>query len=184
MDLYLVFQYVESDLFNAIRDDVLNEIHKKYIVYQLVKCLKYLHSAGVIHRDFKPSNILINENCTVKLCDYGLARTIYKYNDEDPILTEFIATRWYRAPEVLFGSTKYDQRADLWSLGCVIYQLYTGIPLLPGDDSLDQIHKVLEFKGYPNNEQKIKMNVEKVDFVLSQIRVNKKSERYYFRKLQ
>ena len=87
MDLYLVFEYVESDLFNAIRDDVLNEIHKKYIVFQLAKCLKYIHSAGVIHRDFKPSNILINESCVVKLCDYGLARTLYRYNDENPALT-------------------------------------------------------------------------------------------------
>lgn len=60
MDLYLLFDFVESDLFNAIRDDVLNEIHKKYIIYQLAKCLKYLHSCGVVHRDLKPSNVLIN----------------------------------------------------------------------------------------------------------------------------
>ncbi|MCL4166150.1 UNVERIFIED_CONTAM: hypothetical protein GTU68_065674, partial [Idotea baltica] len=98
LDLYLIFEYIECDLFNAIRDGVLNEVHKKYIIYQLAKALYYLHSAGVLHRDLKPSNILIDANCKIKICDFGLSRTLYNYDEEEPFMTEFIATRWYRAP--------------------------------------------------------------------------------------
>ena len=76
LDLYLVFEYQESDLFSAIRDNVLNPIHKKYIVYQIAKSLEYLHSAGIVHRDLKPSNILLNESCITKICDFGLSRTL------------------------------------------------------------------------------------------------------------
>ena len=87
LDLYLVFEYQESDLFSAIRDNVLNPIHKKYIVYQIAKSLEYLHSAGIVHRDLKPSNILLNESCITKICDFGLSRTTYRYNDHDPLMT-------------------------------------------------------------------------------------------------
>ncbi len=87
MDLYLLFEYMESDLFYAIKQDLLNDLHKKYILYQIAKCLKYVHSAGLLHRDIKPSNILINPNCEVKLCDFGLSRTLYRYNNVESKLT-------------------------------------------------------------------------------------------------
>jgi len=98
MDIYLVFSYMESDLYKAIKGDYLNEVHKKYIIYQLANTLKYLHSGGILHRDLKPSNILINSDCKIQLCDFGLSRTTYSYNGVKPVITEFIATRWYRAP--------------------------------------------------------------------------------------
>ena len=79
LDLYLVFEYIECDLFTAIKDGVLNEIHRKYIIYQLAKALKYIHSAGILHRDLTPSNILIASNCKIKICDFGLSRTLYHY---------------------------------------------------------------------------------------------------------
>ena len=97
-DLYLLFDYMESDLFKAIKNRVLDASHKKYIVYQLACALKYLHSAGVLHRDLKPSNVLLNSQCQVKLCDFGLSRSMTSPAFSKPLLTEFIATRWYRAP--------------------------------------------------------------------------------------
>lgn len=104
-DLYLVFEYMESDLHAVIRAGILEEIHKVYIIYQTLKALKYMHSAQIIHRDLKPSNILINSECLVKVADFGLARSILQYDDESaPVMTEYVATRWYRAPEIVLGS--------------------------------------------------------------------------------
>jgi mitogen-activated protein kinase 15 len=120
-DIYLVFEFMESDVFKAVKNRVLDFMHKKYIVYQLACALKYLHSAGVLHRDLKPSNVLINSECKVKVCDFGLSRTLESSFFNKPIMTEFIATRWYRAPEVLFGSKSYSTKSDMWSLGCLIY---------------------------------------------------------------
>ena len=109
----------------------------------MAKTLKYLHSAGILHRDLKPSNILLDSGCKIKVCDFGLSRTLYQYDNKEPIMTEFIATRWYRAPEVLFGSVNYSIKSDMWSLGCLIYELYAERPLMPGDDSINQIEKLL-----------------------------------------
>jgi mitogen-activated protein kinase 15 len=142
-DLYLVFEYLESDLFKAIKNRVLNATHKKFIVYQLACALKYLHSAGVLHRDLKPSNILLNTNCQIKLCDFGLSRTLKSSSFINPVLTEFIATRWYRSPEVILGSKSYSTKSDMWSLGCLIYELYSRRTLLPGDNTIDQITKMI-----------------------------------------
>ena len=130
-----------------------------------------MHSAGILHRDLKPSNILIDSSCKIKICDFGLSRTLFKYENEDPVMTEFIATRWYRAPEVLFGSKTYSYRSDLWSLGCVIYEMFAARPLLPGNDSVNQIEKVLEFKGYPSESQINDLKVEKLDVLLSHFKI-------------
>lgn len=93
---------------NAIGQKVLKDVHNRYIMYQIVKGIKYLHSASVLHRDLKPSNILLNSDCQVKICDFGLARSLVAdQNSHDVVLTEEVATRWYRAPEVLLGSKSY-----------------------------------------------------------------------------
>lgn len=78
---------MESDLYKAIKGDYLNDVHKKYIIYQMAKTLNYLHSGGVLHRDLKPSNILINTDCKIQLCDFGLSRTTYQYNGVKPVIT-------------------------------------------------------------------------------------------------
>merc|ERR1712093_726723 len=108
-DIYLVFEYMETDLHAVIRANILEDIHKQYIIYQLLKSLKYMHSANVLHRDLKPSNILLNSDCLVKVADFGLARSIKaleENKEENQVLTDYVATRWYRAPEILLGSTK------------------------------------------------------------------------------
>jgi mitogen-activated protein kinase 15 len=112
---------MEADLHNVISEDILKDVHIRFIIYQMAKALKYLHTGHIIHRDLKPSNILVNSNCTIKLCDFGLVRSIKSINDSGPVLTEGVATRWYRAPEVLLGSKSYSTPADIWSFGCIIY---------------------------------------------------------------
>lgn len=194
-DIYLVFEFMETDLHAVIRANILEEVHKQYIMYQLFKALKYLHSGQLLHRDIKvrsrriaprdarprgtanrsqwhacarrhtgtirshslsespafslvcefpctllislsptfgapghhpcclappqPSNLLLNSECMVKLADFGLARSVAQLQNDghNPILTDYVATRWYRAPEILLGSTKYTYGVDMWSSG-------------------------------------------------------------------
>ena len=123
-DIYLVFEYMETDLHATIRANILEEIHKQYIMYQAFKALKYMHSANIVHRDMKPANLLLNSECLMKVSDFGLARTVSEANDaETDIMTDYVATRWYRAPEILVGSTHYSYAADLWSLGCIFGEM-------------------------------------------------------------
>ena len=122
-DIYLVFEFMDTDLHAVIRANILEEVHKQYIMYQLLKALKYMHTAGMLHRDMKPSNMLLNSDCLVKVCDFGLARSIASMNASsasNPVLTDYVATRWYRAPEILLGSTKYTKGVDMWSIGCIL----------------------------------------------------------------
>ena len=109
----------ETDLHAVIRANILEEIHKKYIIYQLLKALKYMHSGDLLHRDIKPSNLLLNSDCHVKVCDFGLCRSVAEcQTSAQPALTDYVATRWYRAPEILLGSPVYTKGVDMWAVGC------------------------------------------------------------------
>ncbi|CAD2106671.1 mitogen-activated protein kinase 1, putative [Plasmodium vinckei] len=153
-DIYLVFEYMETDLHEVIRADILEEIHKKYIIYQLLRALKYMHSGLLLHRDIKPSNILLNSECHLKICDFGLARSISTEVNENkiPVLTDYVATRWYRAPDILLGSTNYTEGVDMWSLGCIMAELLLGKPLFRGNSTMNQLEKIIEIVGKPNKK--------------------------------
>jgi len=152
-DIYLVFDYMETDLHAVIRANILEDIHKQYVIYQVLKALKYRHSADLVHRDLKPSNLLLNEECHMKVADFGLARSIKALNsvqDSSSVLTDYVATRWYRAPEILLGSTSYTKAVDMWSLGCILAEMLGGKPLFPGTSTMNQLEKILEVTGMPS----------------------------------
>jgi mitogen-activated protein kinase 15 len=153
-DIYLICDYMESDLHAVIRAKILEEIHKQYIIYQLLKSLKYMHSGQMLHRDIKPSNILLNSDCQVKVCDFGLARSVVQQHDQaqNPVLTDYVATRWYRAPEILLGSTSYTKGVDLWSVGCILGELITNKPIFPGTSTMNQLDRIMEVTGRPSPE--------------------------------
>uniref|UniRef100_A0A7S0S0X2 Mitogen-activated protein kinase n=1 Tax=Chlamydomonas leiostraca TaxID=1034604 RepID=A0A7S0S0X2_9CHLO len=160
-DLYLIFEYMETDLHAVIRANILEEVHKQYIMYQLFKALRYMHSGELLHRDIKPSNLLLNSDCQVKLADFGLARSVSQLNAHDghnPILTDYVATRWYRAPEILLGSTKYTYGVDMWSSGCILGELLLGKPIFPGTSTMNQLDRIMEVTGRPSQE-----DIESID---------------------
>lgn len=140
-DVYLVFEYMETDLEAVVRANLLEDVHKRYVAYQLLKALIYLHSAGVIHRDIKPSNLLLNSNGHMKLGDFGLCRSV---NGSDDVEDDYsVATRWYRAPELLKRlPSRRHTSVDLWAVGCVIGEMYAGRPIFPGKDTADQLKLV------------------------------------------
>jgi len=153
-DIYLICDYMESDLHAVIRANILEDIHKQYIIYQLLKSIKYMHSGEMLHRDIKPSNLLLNSDCQVKVCDFGLARSVVQQNDnaQNPVLTDYVATRWYRAPEILLGSTSYTKGVDLWSVGCILGELLSGKPIFPGTSTMNQLDRIMEVTGRPSPE--------------------------------
>jgi mitogen-activated protein kinase 15 len=163
-DIYLVFDFMDTDLHAVIRANILEDIHKQYIIYQVLKCLKFMHSANLLHRDLKPSNLLLNSECHVKVADFGLARSLdTKEPDQTPILTDYVATRWYRAPEILLGSNKYTKGVDMWSLGCILAELLLGKPVFPGTSTLNQLDRVMELIGRPSQE-----DIDAIDCPLAQ----------------
>ncbi|KAE8899687.1 Extracellular signal-regulated kinase 2 [Phytophthora fragariae] len=151
-DIYLVFDFMETDLHAVIRANILEEIHKKYIIYQLLKSLKYMHTAELLHRDIKPSNLLLNSDCHTKLCDFGLCRSVAEISGPNPVLTDYVATRWYRAPEILLGSTRYAKSVDMWAVGCIVAEMATGRPAFPGTSTMNQLERILDVTGLPSQE--------------------------------
>ena len=198
-DIYLVFDYMETDLHAVIRANILEPVHKQFIVYQCLKALLYCHSGGLIHRDLKPSNLLLNEECLLKVADFGLARSLHAIEKADEsasvrrairrtaarnfsaqflgaqflcahnslcvrnsltrapprllpaqVLTDYVATRWYRAPEILLGSTSYTKGVDMWAVGCIVAEMFYGKPLLPGTSTMNQLEKIVQVCGKPS----------------------------------
>ena len=155
-DLYMVCEYMATDLNAVIKSGILEPIHAKYICYQMLSGLKFMHSAGVVHRDIKPSNILIDSSSRIKICDFGLARLINNSNLD--VLTSYVATRWYRAPEIILGCSKYSFPVDIWSLGTILAEMILGKPLFPGTSTLNQLERIVELTGWPSEGEIEKMN--------------------------
>ena len=152
-DLYLVFEHMETDLHAAIRANILQEVHKQYVMWQLLKALKFMHSANLLHRDMKPSNLLLNSDCLMKVADFGLARSfnIDGHDDDgDAVFTDYIATRWYRAPEILLGSNKYSTAVDMWGAGCILGEILAGKPVFAGSSTIQQLELICGLVGKPN----------------------------------
>jgi len=146
-DVYITTDLMETDLHRIIYSkQSLSIDHVQYFVYQILRALKYIHSANVIHRDLKPSNLLVNSNCDLKICDFGLARGIMSDDDMEAsrvegslLLTEYVVTRWYRAPEIMLSCHEYAKPIDLWSVGCIFAELLARKPYFPGEDYIDQV---------------------------------------------
>lgn len=158
-DTYIVTDLMETDLHRVINSqEVLSPDHIAYITYQMLCGLRYIHSAKIIHRDIKPSNILINRDCLVKICDFGLARGIDVVGEGDTpseqALTEYVVTRWYRSPELLLAS-KYTTAIDVWSIGCILVEMFTRKPLFPGHDHVHQLNLILQLVGSPTTQEEL-----------------------------
>ncbi|XVF20187.1 hypothetical protein REPUB_Repub11eG0176200 [Reevesia pubescens] len=145
-DVYIATELMDTDLHQIIRSNQnLSEEHCQYFLYQILRGLKYIHSAKVIHRDLKPSNLVLNANCDLKICDFGLARP----TAENEFMTEYVVTRWYRAPELLLNSSDYTAAIDVWSVGCIFLELMNRQPLFPGKDHVHQMRLLTELLGTP-----------------------------------
>ena len=151
-NLFLVFEFVDKNLLELIEEHPkgLDPNIIKTIIYQLCKAIYYLHSQKIIHRDIKPENLLITKNNETKLCDFGFARLISPCHEK---LTDYVATRWYRAPELLISQGEYGPEVDYWAIGCIMGELVDGNPLFPGENELDQIHCIQKVLGNLTEKQ-------------------------------
>ncbi|KAG6612715.1 CMGC/MAPK protein kinase [Phytophthora cinnamomi] len=145
-DVYMTVDLMEMDLHRIIYSkEVLRDDHIRYFLYQMLSGLHHMHQAGVLHRDLKPSNLLINSDCQLKICDLGLARS---KEAEDVGMTEYVVTRWYRAPELLLGSA-YGEGVDLWAAGCIFAEMLGRKPLFPGETYVHQLQLIMNVLGVP-----------------------------------
>ncbi|WVZ15506.1 hypothetical protein V8G54_013072 [Vigna mungo] len=171
-DVYVVFELMESDLHQVIKaNDDLSPEHYQFFLYQLLRGLKFIHTANVFHRDLKPKNILANADCKLKICDFGLARVSFNEAPSAIFWTDYVATRWYRAPE-LCGSffSKYTPAIDIWSIGCIFAEMLTGKPLFPGKNVVHQLDLITDLLGTPPTETISKIRNEKARRYLGSMR--------------
>ena len=138
----MVFEYIEKNLLEILEEkpNGLSQEQVRNYIYQLLKAIEFCHRHQVIHRDIKPENLLINpQNGELRICDFGFAR-ILNLNSKNP-LTDYVATRWYRSPELLLGDN-YGKEVDIWAIGCIMGEISDGDPLFPGESEIDQLYCV------------------------------------------
>ncbi|CAE6532442.1 unnamed protein product [Rhizoctonia solani] len=154
-EIYLFMEPMEADLHQIVRSgQSLSNAHVQYFLYQILRAMKYVHSAGVIHRDLKPGNLLVNADCELKICDFGLSRGFDSAPEDDGagFMTEYVATRWYRAPEIMLSFRKYTTAIDMWSIGCILGELLGMKPMFKGKDYVDQLNIIIDILGTPDEE--------------------------------
>jgi len=154
-DIYIVTDLMDADLHRVIYSPLkLEEEHHRFFIYQVLRGLAYLHSADIMHRDLKPANLLVNNNCDLKICDLGLSRVSSCSEKGDPFgQTDYVVTRWYRAPEVVLLASQYTKSIDMWSVGCILFELIHRKVLFQGKDYKDQIRRIVAVLGTPKNEE-------------------------------
>ncbi|KAI5963842.1 hypothetical protein KGF57_001217 [Candida theae] len=168
--LYCFQELADLDLARVLYSNVqLSEFHIQNFMYQMLCGLKYIHSADVIHRDLKPGNILVTTQGTLKICDFGLARGINPkfFKNRTATITNYVATRWYRAPELILSTKNYSKAVDVWAMGCILGELFGRRPLFPGKNSHEQIHELFKVLGSPPPEtiKKYNWKIEGISWV-------------------
>ncbi|THH15020.1 hypothetical protein EW146_g5401 [Bondarzewia mesenterica] len=170
--LNLVLEYVPETVYRASRHyaklkQPMPILQIKLYMYQLLRSLAYIHSVGICHRDIKPQNLLLNPGTGVlKLCDFGSAKILVP---REPNVS-YICSRYYRAPELIFGATNYTTNIDIWSTGCVMAELMLGQPLFPGESGIDQLVEIIKVLGTPSREQIKTMNPNYMEHKFPQIK--------------
>jgi len=166
-DVYLVTELLDTDLHYIIHSkQALTDDHIQYFVYQILRGLKAVHSAKVLHRDLKPGNLLVNKNCDLKICDFGLARGVDPGESGSQQLTEYVVTRWYRAPELLVENDTYDEGIDIWSVGCILAEFLGRKAIFPGRDYLQQLRLIIETLGPPSaSDLSVIQNPQAVEYI-------------------
>lgn len=167
-EIYLFMEPMEADLHQIIRSgQALTNAHIQYFLYQILRGCKYIHSANVVHRDLKPGNLLVNADCELKICDLGLSRAFERSTmpnqGEESVshLTEYVATRWYRAPEIMLSFKRYGTAIDVWSIGCILAELLGSKPIFKGKDYVDQLNLILKVLGTPEERTMQRIGSEK-----------------------
>jgi len=170
--LNLVLEYVPETVYSISRRHHKHNIplplmFVKLYLYQLSRALAHIHALGICHRDIKPQNLLVNpKNQQLKLCDFGSAKALVPGEPN----VSYICSRYYRAPELIFGSTDYTTAIDIWSEGCVGAELLLGQPLFPGDSGVDQLVEIIKVLGTPTKEEIRSMNSNYIEFKFPQIK--------------
>lgn len=170
--LNLILEFVPETLYKASHYYVsqrlsMPALEVKLYTYQMFRALNYIHLQGICHRDIKPQNLLINsESGVLKLCDFGSAKIL---NPDEPNVS-YICSRYYRAPELIFGSTNYTTKIDVWSAGCVMAELILGQPLFPGESGVDQLVEIIKILGTPSRDQIKCMNPNYTEYKFPQIK--------------
>lgn len=146
-ELFFIFEYMELNLYQTMRErqGPFSEEEIRSIMSQLLQGLKYMHSNGYFHRDLKPENLLVTRDI-IKIADFGLAREVSSL----PPFTDYVSTRWYRAPEVLLQSSSYSPAIDMWAVGAILAELFTSCPIFPGESEMDQLYKICCILGQPD----------------------------------
>lgn len=155
-EIYLIQDLMGPDLYKLIHvlKSPLSAEHIQFFVYQILRGIKFIHSANVIHRDLKSQNILVNSNCDLKICDFGMARVVDSQaaNSAQGKLTEYVCTRWYRAPEIVVDPRNYTKAVDIWSIGCIVGEMLGRKVLFAGKDYIDQMNLIFQALGKPSQE--------------------------------
>ncbi|WVN88459.1 uncharacterized protein L203_103670 [Cryptococcus depauperatus CBS 7841] len=149
--VFIVMPFIEHDLKTLLADmpHPFLQSEVKTIMMQLLSAVAHCHANWILHRDLKTSNLLMNNRGRIKVADFGLAR---KFGDPLGDMTQLVVTLWYRAPELLLGATEYSMAVDMWSIGCIFAELMQAEPLFPGRGEIDQINKIFQLLGRPNDE--------------------------------